>query len=480
MRAAAPVIKSKQGDNPMTPPETAHPRPIPGVASAGRIALIYAFISASWIFGSDLLLQAVFSDATLDRVTQLQTIKGLFFVFSTAALIYFLIRDALLRIQKSQRALEASEDRFKRMVEWSPVGICIHVEGRFRYVNRAMMDVLGATEPEQLLGRPVLDFVHPDYHAIIKQRLKGIREHASIAPLLEGRGRRLDGAYVWVEVTGIPLEFEGEPGVQSMIRDIHARKQAEADLRQLNETLERRVAERTAELQEANEDLRTFSYTLSHDLRAPLRSIGRFGEEIVQGVSEADNRSLAQENARRIVAATARLDRLILDLYEYNQLARTEARSRRISLILIVNEIVGQIKREPEFANVEFNIREPMPWVLAHRPTLAMVLHNLLSNAVKFVTPPTQPVVTISATVVKEQARLTVEDNGKGIEQTRAQSLFALLDQPADDVESSGEGIGLAIVRRGVERMGGCVGVESTPGVGSRFWIELPLDPQSP
>jgi signal transduction histidine kinase len=265
-----------------------------------------------------------------------------------------------------------------------------------------------------------------------------------------------------------------------MIRDIHARKQAEADLRQLNETLERRVAERTAELQEANEDLRTFSYTLSHDLRAPLRSIGRFGEEIVQGVSEADNRSLAQENARRIVAATARLDRLILDLYEYNQLARTEARSRRISLILVVNEIVGQIKREPEFANVEFNIREPMPWVLAHRPTLAMVLHNLLSNAVKFVTPPTQPVVTISATVVKEQARLTVEDNGKGIEQTRAQSLFALLDQPADDVESSGEGIGLAIVRRGVERMGGCVGVESTPGVGSRFWIELPLDPQSP
>src|SRR5262249_49395850 len=160
-----------------------------------------------------------------------------------------------------------------------------------------------------------------------------MEQHIGVS-LLEERYRKLDGSYIWVEVTAIPLEFEGRRASQVMVRDIHARKLAEAELKNLNASLGQRIADRTSELQQAHDDLRGFSYTISHDLRAPLQQIARFAEQLAQNRGVQDDPE-AREWSARIVAAATRLDRLLMELLEYSQLARADIRLRRVSLILV-------------------------------------------------------------------------------------------------------------------------------------------------
>jgi signal transduction histidine kinase len=204
-----------------------------------------------------------------------------------------------------------------------------------------------------------------------------------------------------------------------------------------------------------------------------------FAQELLQ-LEEVKDLPAAQDYARRTIAATARLDRLIQDLFEYNQLARQEIRPQRVSLVLVVHDVVGQVRRVPEFANAEIQIREPMPWVLVHRVTLSLVIQNLLQNALKFVQPGVKPTVILRSGERGDRAVLFIEDNGIGIDPAKRASIFHLFEQPHESDTDGGSGIGLAIVRRGVERMGGKVGVDPNPSGGSIFWIELPKDPQSP
>lgn len=448
----------------------------PARGAALKISLIYLAVAAAWIFLSDQALEMLVSK---EKLTRFQTAKGLFYVLATSAMLYLLVRNTMEKLKKWQQALAESEDRFRRLVEWSPSGIFITYEGNLVYANRAFIELLGATDAGQLLGRPILDFVHPDYHASIKARRKILLQDRQPVPLVEERYRRLDGTYIWLEVAARPFDHEGKPAIQAIVRDITGKKQAEQELRQLNETLEMRVAHRTAQLQQANEDLKTFAYTISHDLRTHLRTMRRFADELIQAGS-GPSEPLTQDRARRIVASAARLEHLIQDLLEYNQLARTEIRLQRVSLVLVVHEVVGQLQRDPEFDSVDIRVHEPMSWVLAHRPTLALVVQNLIHNAVQSIPGEIKPVVKISAEDHGQAARLIVEDNGLGIDPVSLAALFELQEPVEDDSQARRGGLAMVIVRRAVERMGGRVGAESATGEGGKVWIELPKDPQSP
>ena len=272
---------------------------------------------------------------------------------------------------------------------------------------------------------------------------------------------------------GTPQRFIGT------MLDITQRKLAEEELRRLNETLEQRVAERTGELRQANEDLEAFGYTIAHDLRAPMRTMRGFAQALLEDYAPALGET-GLEYARRIVAGAARVERLTEDLLAYSRLARRDLVPERVSLVLVLHDVIGQLQRDPQFARVHVEVVEPMPWVLAHRNTLAAVVSNLLENAAKFVAPGVDPIIAVRAEDHGDVTRVWFLDNGIGIAPEHHERIFHVFERLHGMEQFPGTGIGLAIVRRAVERMGGRVGVESAMGAGSRFWIELPKDPQSP
>jgi signal transduction histidine kinase len=244
--------------------------------------------------------------------------------------------------------------------------------------------------------------------------------------------------------------------------------------RALRETLELRVAERTAKLQETINELETFSYSISHDLRAPLRAMQGFA-----GVLEEEHAdrldATAREYLRRIIRAGERMDSLIQDVLIYSRVARAETPLERIEL---TGFLAGILESYPQFGadHAVIEIVPPMAAVLGNPAALTQCVSNLVSNGIKFVAPRTKPVIRLWTEALGQgRVRLHIADNGIGISPERKDAIFEIFYQV--DRARGGTGIGLAVVRKAVERMGGSVGVESVPGKGSTFWLELEAAP---
>ncbi|MCU0536175.1 MAG: CHASE3 domain-containing protein [Hydrococcus sp. Prado102] len=234
--------------------------------------------------------------------------------------------------------------------------------------------------------------------------------------------------------------------------------------------LEQRVQQRTKQLEEANQELEAFSYSVSHDLRAPLRAIEGFAQILLDDYSDRLD-ELGQEYAHRIVEAASRLDRLILDLLAYSRLGRTEIQLQPVDLSVIINEVLSELELKETDARVD--VKLPLFIAIAHRSVLKQVVTNILTNAIKFVSASVKPQIFIWAEKRGDYVRLWVEDNGIGIAPQHQQRIFKPFERLHGIETYPGTGIGLAIVQRGIERMGGQVGVESSLQQGSRFWIEL-------
>jgi signal transduction histidine kinase len=238
--------------------------------------------------------------------------------------------------------------------------------------------------------------------------------------------------------------------------------------------LEDRVRARTAELQERNEELEAFAYSISHDLRAPLRAMGGFSQALLEDYGERLD-ATGRQYAERVVAGANTMDQLIRDLLTYSRITRSELRLTPLDLQRAMQSATEQVADDVAARHAHLVVDEPLPAVVGHETTLAQVLANLLANAIKFVPAERTPEVHVRAERRDGRVRLWVEDNGIGIAPEHHERIFRVFERlnPAEDYP--GTGIGLAIVRKGVERMGGRVGVESQPGGGSRFWIELSL-----
>ncbi len=236
--------------------------------------------------------------------------------------------------------------------------------------------------------------------------------------------------------------------------------------------MEQRVIERTQQLQFANEELEAFAYSVSHDLRAPLRAMQGFAEALLEDYGENID-ELGQEYAQRIVTSAQRLENLIQDLLSYSRLSRTELSLKVIDLTLVMSEAISLIQPELDQKQAEVTIQSPLLEVIGHRPTLVQAITNLLTNAIKFVEVDLPRQVQVYAERRGDSVRLWVRDHGIGIAPEHQQRIFRVFERLHGQETYPGTGIGLAIVRKGVERMGGRVGVESQLGKGSRFWIEL-------
>jgi signal transduction histidine kinase len=267
----------------------------------------------------------------------------------------------------------------------------------------------------------------------------------------------------------------------SQIGQFIERKQAEAqrervetEIRQLNQHLERRVEERTAALKETTEQMESFSYSVSHDLRAPLRALQGFAEALMEDYSGQLD-PIGQEYVRRISGAARHMDTLIQDILAYSRISRAEIEFRVVNLQNVVDEVLSAMASEMQARGARVEVERPLPAVTGHASTLKQVVTNLLSNAIKFVEGVTLPCVRIYSTRTEEgMTRLWVEDNGIGIAPEHQERIFRVFERLHGIETYPGTGIGLAIVRKGIERMGGRAGVESSLRQGSRFWIELP------
>lgn len=287
---------------------------------------------------------------------------------------------------------------------------------------------------------------------------------------------RPDGSRVTLIVNIDPM-LDAEGRVIGAIQSFHDAGALAAGLgRRMGERGD--PGERTEDLREALAELEAFTYTVAHDLRAPLRAIHGY-TQIVQQTHDTALPAQARDMLRRVAAASRRMDQLITDLLAYSHVSRDEMTLAELDLGAVVDTVVHAMHAEIAEKGARVAVLRPLHQVWANRVTLEQVVTNLVGNAIKFVPAGKAPEVRIHSESVGGRARLWVEDNGIGIAGVHLSKLFTLFERLHAREEYPGTGIGLAIVRRATERMGGAAGVESEPGRGSRFWVELGLQPEA-
>ncbi len=250
------------------------------------------------------------------------------------------------------------------------------------------------------------------------------------------------------------------------------RQYAEEELIIYRRHLEELVADRTAELEESNAELEAFAYSVSHDLRAPLRAMYGFSQALMEDYGEKLD-DVGREYAQRIISGSERMDSLIQDLLVYSRLSLTDITPEPVELSEVVEEILEHLRHDLSARDVKITVGDYMPSVMGNPPTLTQVIVNLVTNAIKFVDPDDKPDLRIYAEDREDWVRIWVEDNGIGIAPEHQEQIFRVFERLHGSEEFPGTGIGLAIVRKGVARMNGNVGLESEVGKGSRFWFEL-------
>lgn len=387
------------------------------------------------------------------------------------------ILGAVLLVRETSRArLIESEERFRNLAEniQEVFWISDPSSRKVLYANPAFERVWGL--PRGALyadGTLWAESVLPEDRARVEA---AFAERAASGGYDETyRIRRRDGALRWIRDRGWPVRDRGGAlryvvGVADDISEIMAAQDALARSR---DELEKRVEERTARLAELNRELDAFAYSISHDLRAPLRAMHGYADALVEDYGEA----LPEEGRHyvdRIAAAAVRMDRLIQDILAYSRLTREELPLRRVSLEAVVDHVLARTSASISDARAEVEVDRPLPEVRAHMPTLVQAVENLVSNALKFRRPDRPPHVRIGAERRGAMVRVRVEDEGIGLDPSQHERIFRPFERLHGVETYPGSGIGLAIVRKSIERMGGACGVESNPGAGSRFWFELP------
>ena len=319
--------------------------------------------------------------------------------------------------------------------------------------------------------------------SLLERRRDGMRSYLGTPLMADGQqlGRLEFWAHAPASFTEDARTIASELGNQLSIAVQQTRLRA--DLHRHAEDLEARVEQRTRALQEVNAELNSFAYSVSHDLRTPLRSMQGFAEALLEDYASVLD-DVGRDYARRIVAASRRMDLLIQDLLTYSRLSRSELELRPVALGPLVRTVALQVQELAEAASPAthpvIEVADALPPVLGHRGVLSQVLQNLFTNGIKFVAPGVVPHLRVTAHTQDGRVRVEVQDNGIGIAPEHQERIFRVFERLHRLEAYPGTGIGLAIVRKGVDRLGGRAGVESAPGSGSRFWIELPAaDPSS-
>jgi len=394
-------------------------------------------------------------------------------VYSTEKEYFAAVFENISERKRAEAALRESEERFRTMADAMPqLAWIAQADGYLSWYNRRWYEYTGTT-PQQMEGWGWQSVHDPQVLPRVLEQWRG--SIATGQPFeMEFPLRGADGRFRPFLTRVMPLKNgEGRVvrwfGTNTDITDLVAARETLARSRI---ELEHLVAERTAQLVEANANLQTFVYSAAHDLRSPLRAIRSFSGIALQqcGPQLASDGKLYLQ---RVCQCADQMDRLLNDLLEYSRLSQAEMKLEEIDLGKAVGDALGLLESEIRAKNAEVLVGESMGSVIGHPATVVLIVTNFVSNALKFMPLEVQPRIRILAEKSAGCVQLSVEDNGIGIAEGDLPKMFGAFQRLHGKQAYPGTGLGLAIVRKGAERMGGRVGVESEVGRGSRFWVEL-------
>jgi len=370
------------------------------------------------------------------------------------------LRDSLKELRDYKYALDESD-----------IVAITNQKGIITYVNDNFCKISKYSK-EELIGQDHR-IINSGYHP--KAFIKNLWNTIAKGNIWRGelKNKAKDGTIYWVQTTIVPfLDDMGKPYQYIAIRsDITERKRVEEEIIGLNETLETKVKDRTVQLQEANNELESFSYSVSHDLRAPLRAVGGYakilGEDYSQSLDEEANRLLKviQENAKK-------MGMLIDDLLSFSKLGRKEMKKTTIDMGILAREVLFELSGSHEIpANITIH---PLQHIVADYSLIYQVAFNLLSNAIKYSSKNENPLVEMKSEETEDGVTYSVADNGVGFDMKYAHKLFGVFQRLHADAEFEGTGVGLAIVQRIITKHGGKVWAEAELGKGATFYFTLP------
>ena len=325
----------------------------------------------------------------------------------------------ITQLKRAEDELVASEEKYRRLVEVSPIPMWINEDGIITYLNPAAMEALGASHPEQVIGKEATDFIHPDYHTVVLRRISKITTEEIVAPLLEEKYVRLDGSVIDVEVTA--TEFHTSAGShvgQVFFQNITERKQAETERENLIQ-----------ELTDKNMELERFTYTVSHDLKSPLITIAGFLGYLEQDAISGDIDRL-QRDIQRIQNAVKKMERLLNELLELSRIGRLMNPPEMIPFEEVVQEALDITHGQLKDRGIAVKLAPNLPAVYGDRQRLIEVLQNLIDNAVKFMGDQPGPRIEIGQDRQEDDMPVFfVRDNGIGIAPEYHERVFGLFDK---------------------------------------------------
>ncbi|BCB26834.1 hypothetical protein SKTS_17200 [Sulfurimicrobium lacus] len=412
--------------------------------------------------------------------------------------------------KQATEAHRASEERFRDIALTSADWLWeVDAEGRYTFASDNVLDVLGY-RAEEIVGKTPFDLMPPEEAERVMPLFQDIVARQVPFRLLENLNRHKDGTTHVILTSGVPVfdargQLRGYRGAEQDVTErrraeqaalaaqaetarllaisdqsrlvllsmIEDRKAADAEIRKLNASLEQRVRDRTAELEVANKELESFSYSVSHDLRAPLRAVSGFAQILARSHSDSLNEE-GRHYLDNVIAASERMGTLIDDLLHYSRTGRGAVRAVPVPLAPLAAHLASTFGERIAATGARFEVIEPLVTPLGDATLIGQILANLVDNALTYRCRDGMPQVTLSAVREGEWVVLRVADNGIGIAPEYHEKIFQVFQRLHSEDEYPGTGIGLAIVAKAVRLMEGEVGIESVPGQGSTFRVRLP------
>jgi PAS domain S-box-containing protein len=367
--------------------------------------------------------------------------------------------------------LERSRARYFELFDFAPVAyLTFSRRGTIESLNLAAAELL-ELDRQRAIGSPATSYFDDQSKGLFRQHLEDVfaspGKHAH--DLVISAGRTQSRRHIHLVSRMIRGEVGDQPLCFSAAIDITARKLAEEEISRLNSALEQRVEQRTRELEESNKDLESFIYSISHDLRAPLRNMAGFATIISEDYADQIPAEV-DGFAKRILASNEKMLHLVDDLLRFSRLGRKPLEMTRTDLNELLDEALSDLASEVTGREIEWH-RKPLPIVECDRGLMRQVFINFVSNALKYTRPRRPAVIKIGCETRNTERVISIQDNGVGFDMRYYDKLFGVFQRLHVPSEFEGNGVGLAMVSRILNRHGGRAFAEGHVGQGATFWF---------